>query len=587
MLRKPIIIIEHFIVSGERLKDVTEATFNAIISPSRIQFIIPIWQRTYSWEPQHWEDLWQDLLDLYERLHKGESAHHFMGPIVLKTIEEKVGEITRRVIIDGQQRLTTLLLLCALIRDRSKAAGNNELVKYIEDHLLFNEYAKKAEDKPKLRPTEGDRKFFESILTGESLPQSDYSNQLVAAYNFYKNVFENDKEKFDIEGLLDCIESLKMVTIRLEEDDNPNRIFETLNFRGKELAQSDLVRNFFMMAIKDPAKADEIYTSVWFPMQQDLGLSTLERIKNLETFLRHFIVMTKHEVIKEDKVYSKVRERLKYSNEDQVVSELRTINMHSKYYEKLLYPTRENSPEIRKGVERLNRLKVLVHYPFLLKVYEGFSEGKITKEDFRTILKTIESYIVRRIFKRMPTNSLNRLFADLCNLPEENIALSLQNSIAGKQSWTAQYWPNDDEFKEQFKTVPIYRISSEKCRFVLESLEEAFEHPEEVKFENLWIEHIMPETLDSKWQTYLGPDWKNTHDNHLHTIGNLTLIAPSPNESITNKLFFKKKKEWYIHSNISLTKEISEKWNEWREPQIQQRASILAERAAKIWPRPK
>lgn len=568
------------------LKDVTEATFNAIISPSRIQFIIPIWQRTYSWELAQWEDLWEDLKDLYEKLHKGDSATHFMGPIVLKTVEEKVGDITRRVIIDGQQRLTTLLLICALIRDRAKSEGNAKLAEEIEDHLLFNEYAKKADDRPKLRPTEADRKIFEMILNGNTIEEPDRNSQMSAAYAFFEYMLKDEKEKLDSEGLLDCIRALKMVTIRLEEGDNPNRIFETLNFRGKDLAQSDLVRNYFMMAIHDDKKTDQIYTDVWFPMQQSLGRDTLERIENLEDFFRHYVVMIKHVTVKKDRIYAEIRERLKYSSEDQVVSELRTINTFSKYYENLLYPVKETNLSIRRGIERLNRLRVGVHYPFMLKICGGIKRGLISTEDFSTVLKIIESYIIRRIFKRMPPNSLNKLFAGVCKLPDKDIVECFQTELSEKESWATQYWPNDVDFQKAFCTLPIYSISSERCRFVLETLEEEFKHPESLNLDGLWIEHVMPETLSQAWIDDLGEDWENTYSDYLHTIGNLTLIAASPNESIKNKTFLEKKKEWYQNSNVSLTKEINQKWSKWTQKEVQQRADILTERALKIWPRP-
>lgn len=568
------------------MKDVTEATFNEIMTPSRIQFIIPIWQRTYSWEPSQWRDLWDDLIDLYEKLHKGEPAQHFMGPVVLKTLEQKIGGTTRWIIIDGQQRLTTLLLLCALIRDRAKAAGNVDLVKEIEGHLLYNEYAKRIEDKPKLRPTEADSEFLDLIVSGERPSNANYSNQLDAAYAFYDSIFEDDKSKFEIEGMLDCIRALKMVTIRLEESDNPNKIFETLNFRGKELAQSDLVRNFFMMSFKESAKADEVYNQVWFPMQQSLGLDTLERIENLEMFLRHHTVMTKQKFVKENKVYSEIRGRLKNSTEEQILTELKMITSYSRFYEKLLYPEREQDLEIRKGIARLNRLKIGVHYPFLLKVYESYTRGMVSRDQFLAVLQTLESFVIRRTFKRLPTHSLNRYFAELCGLPQTDIAGSLESALASKEEWAAQYWPRDADIKEQFCRLKIYKMSSEKCHFILETLEEDFKHPEPVRLENMWIEHVMPETLSDEWKNYLGTNWKNVFDNYLHTIGNLTLIASSPNESIKNKLFLDKKNEWYSQSNIKLTQELNEKWNDWKENQIVERAQILAGRAIKIWPRP-
>lgn len=568
------------------MKDVTEASFNEIITPSRIQFIIPIWQRTYSWEEQQWIDLWDDIMDLNEKLQKGETAQHFMGPIVLKTQEQKVGGITRFVLIDGQQRLTTLLLICALIRDRAKEHPKNDsLITEIEGDFLFNGHAKKVEDKPKLCPTEADCTFFDLIMNGQPLPQSD-RNQLHAAYAFFDSAFKKDNTRFDLDGLLDCIRGLRMVTIRLEENDNPNRIFETLNFRGKELAQSDLVRNFFMMSIKEPTNADNIYMQIWYPMQQSLGQNTLERIQNLETFFRHYVVMRDQAVIKEDKIYSKIRGPLKNANEAQITSELKAISEVSKFYEKLLYPIHENTPNIRKGIERLNRLKIGVHYPFLIKVYKSFTAGTVTEQSFCSVLKTIESYVIRRLFSKLPTHSLNRLFADLCKLPETNIENALVNNLAQKENWAAQYWPKDAELKEKFHTLPLYKMSLDKCRFILETLEEDFQHPEPVSLNNLSIEHIMPETLDSDWQAYLGKDWKNIYDNYIHTIGNLTLIAPSPNSSIQNELFMDKKRDWYSLSNISLTKEVNQKWTDWKDLQIRERADILADRAIRIWPRP-
>lgn len=568
------------------MKDVTEATFNEIITPARIQFIIPIWQRTYSWESQQWKDLWEDLLDVYEKLQKGETAQHFMGPVVLKTQEQKIGGITRWVIIDGQQRLTTLLLVCALIRDKAETAANKNLVNEIEGHLLYNQYAKTVEDKPKLCPTEADSKFFDMILAGKSSTTSMPISQLHSAYAYFDYLIDENKEKLDIDIFLDCIRALKFVTIRLEESDNPNRIFETLNFRGKELAQSDLVRNFFMMSIKNPSKADEIYRQIWFPMQQNLGENTPERTKNLETFFRHYVVMRDQVIIKEDKIYPKIRGTLKNSTEAETVSELKKISGYSEYYERLLFPMREKNLKIRQGIEHLNRLKISVQYPFLIKVYKGYVEGTITDITFCSILKTIESYVIRRFFSKLPPNSLNRLFADLCKLPDENIDQLLTKSLAEKQNWATGYWPKDSEFRTQILALPLYKMALDKCRFVLETLEEDFNHPEQVIFDNLWVEHIMPKTLGADWQTYLGKEWETVHDNFVHTLGNLTLIAPSPNESIQNESFADKKKDWYMQSNISLTKEINQKWPEWKEKEIIERANLLADRAIKLWPRP-
>lgn len=563
-----------------------EPSFKSLISEARSQFVIPVWQRLYSWEKKMWDDLWDDLVSLYEKICRKEPAEHFLGPIVVKTTEEKVGEITRRMVIDGQQRLTTLLLICALIRDKAKVEDKKDLANEIEETILFNKYAKKIEDKNKLRLTKTDRKIFDSILKNQGSEEFEYGSQLNAAFNYFRDKLENNKDKFDLEKLRDSIYRFKMVTIRLDEKDNPNRIFETLNFRGKELAQSDLVRNYFMMAIEDETKAEQIYNDIWFPMQHKLGANTLERMRHLETFLRHYLVMYEHATVNKDRVYSGIRSRLKNSNEDKLISELKTIRKYAQYYERLIYPTKIEKPRISNGVFRLNRLKIGVHYPFLLKVFEGFYSGKIDNDDFCVILKTIESYIVRRFFQRMPTNSLNKLFASLCNLPEDNIAISLQKVLIEKKPKSAQYWPTDEDFGEKFSTTPIYDISPEKCRFVLETLEESLGHPERPKLEDLEIEHIMPKTPSEEWKSYLGESWEIVYGKYLHVIPNLTLIAPSPNESIKNKLFAEKKEEWYSKSNVELTKEVIKKWDRWTANEVKERSDILKARAIKIWKRP-
>ncbi len=524
-------------------------------------------------------------MDLYEKMQKREPAQHFMGPVVLKTQEQKIGGITRWVIIDGQQRFTTLLLLCALIRDKAQAASNISLAKEIEGDILYNQFAKNVEDKPKLCPTEADSSSFNAIVSGKASSEFESSSQLYSGYYFFNYSLNENKEKISLDSLLDCIRALKFVTIRLEETDNPNRIFETLNFRGKDLAQSDLVRNFFMMSISDPSKADQIYRQVWFPMQQSLGDSTPERTKNLETFFRHYIVMRDQVVIKESRIYPKIRGPLKNARENEVVAELQTIRNYSRLYEKLLFPKREPNLVIRKGIERLNRLNVGVSYPFLTKVYKAFADGVITEASYCSILNTIESYVIRRFFSKLPTHSLNRLFAELCKLPNQNLEGAVIKVLSDKENWAAQYWPKDSEFKTQILTQPLYMMAYDKCRFILETLEESFNHPEEVILSNLSVEHILPETLDADWQAYLGKEWETTYDKYVHTLGNLTLIAPSPNSSLQNELFAKKKIDWYLRSNVSLTKELCQN-SDWKEKEIIERGNILADKAIKIWPRP-
>jgi uncharacterized protein with ParB-like and HNH nuclease domain len=553
----------------------------------RRQYIVPIWQREYSWFDTQWYELWNDITKLYEdALKEGndpshfQGVNHFMGSVVLKP--KQLGGVEKFIIIDGQQRLTTLLVLLALIRDKAKNV-NASLSNVIQNSYLLNADIKTADERYKLCPTEPDRLTFEKIINGQ-LDLQD-KRQLAYAYWFFENRLKekenNGNASWDLEKLKETIvDRLRMVEIILDKEDDPNRIFETLNSRGLELEEADLVRNYFMMKVKDELEAEKLYKFTWLPMQQGLQNSY-----NLTGFFRDYLRMDAHTHIKMDEIYRQIQKKLKFSSEDETKAELQKMKRYCEYYERLLFPERELNKKIQTEIARLRKWNVGTSYPFLLKVYNAYLHTHtISEDDFCRILKAIESYAVRRHFCGLKTNSLNIVFPSLCDLDENKLADSLQEKLVQYQ-WNRK-WPTDEEFKEGFKSFPIYISGNEKCRLILDSLEESFPHPEKVALEGLEIEHVMPETFDEKWQTYLGSDWKRIRNDYLHTIGNLTLIAPSPNESIRNKLFLEKKKEWYCNSNVSLTKEINQKWNEWREPEIQERAEILAERAVKIWPYP-
>jgi uncharacterized protein with ParB-like and HNH nuclease domain len=566
------------------MKDVAEVPFSDVVSSFRTQFVIPVWQRLYAWEIKEWSDLWDDIWSVYQKQEKGETVEHFLGPVVLKTVEEKIGEITRRIMIDGQQRLTTLLLILAVIRNRAKQEGKDNLVKQIEEHFLFNADSTKNDDKPKLRLTRADRDAFELIIKGEDPSPSDAS-QVVPAYAFFTDQLEEFKGRYELSKLFDTIRKLKLVTMRLDEKDNPNRIFETLNYRGKELAQSDLVRNLFMMSVRDDARAEQTYNRAWFPMEQGFGATTEERTGNLELFLRHYLTMIKSATVKENSIYAEIRERVKNAEENQTLKELQVISNYAKYYQRLLFPHTVHEPEIAEGLRRLNVFGVTVHYPFTMKVYHAYESQTVTLTDFISILQTIESYIIRRYFEKLPTNALNKLFASLCSLPDDDLSSALANELRAKESWSTQYWPTDEEFKKSFQLLPIYQDSDSRCRFVLTILEQSFKHPEPIQYDHLTIEHVLPETITQHWKKYLGNNWEVVFNSYVHTIGNLTLIAGPPNSSLQQDLFKDKKDKWYKKSNVELTKELASRWNEWREKDIDRRASELGDRAIKIWKR--
>lgn len=533
----------------------------------RRQYFVPIWQREYSWGPLQWEELWGDIKRLYEEVFNGNSkaTSHFMGSIVLRPKE--LGGVEKYVVIDGQQRITTLLILLALIRDRAKK-DKPALSNTIQTSYLLNRDIKSLDEQFKLHPSDNDNSAFLDIMNGES----DVEGKLGWAYTYFERKLAQDGS--DLEKLKELIvDNLKTVEIILAEKDDPNRIFETLNSRGLELEEADLVRNFFMMKIRDESRAEELYKSTWLPMQ--LNLST---IGNLTEFFRHYLAMETCERVKRDEIYRQIQKKLKWRNENEIVSELRRMKKFSRYYQRLLFPENEPDPEIRKRLKRLNTWRVSTAYPMLVKAYHA----KISESEFCRLLEIIESFVVRRHFCNVKTNSLNAIFVSLCRLKDKGLVDSLEKEL-DSFGWNYR-WPDDVEFAESFGAFPIYHRSYAKCHLVLSSLERSFGHPERIDLSNLEIEHVMPRSISAWWKRHLGSNWERVHSDLLNTIGNLTFVAGVVNPVLSNSPFPEKKK-WFLKTKVNLSKHF-QALDKWTRSEILERAEFLTEKALEIWRHP-
>ncbi len=562
--------------------------FKDIMSGLKMQYRVPIWQRLYAWDEKDWHDLWYDLMKVYNAQDSSNSLRHYLGAIVFKVTDERAGGMTRRIIIDGQQRVTTLLLLLIAIRDRVKGVGdgeNSSLARTIDDNYIFNSDARSPDDKFRLVLTRSDNEDFRAIANGNTPDNAEASN-IFKAHRFFSVQIKYTEGPLDLEKLLDVISGLEFTSVALEQSDDPNRIFETLNYRGKDLTQSDLVRNLFMMSIRDPNKAQEAYENFWFPMEKELGTNNKERSAHLVKFFSDYVNMVRKTTVKYEDIYPEIKRILENKSDKEVETELKTIKEYADLYQLILYPERESDEALQKSLQSLDRLYMTVHYPFLLKAFRAYRNEKLTRDSLISIIKTIESYAIRRYFLKEPTNSLNKLFSSLCELDDSSLLSSFTDALASRDSNDNLYWPSDEEFEEAFLVYPIYSKKPWLSKVVLDDLEKSFSHPEPIQLEKLTIEHIMPEALNDTWKDYLGHDWKDIFEEFDHTIGNLTLIGAIPNSTIQQELLEKKKKEWYQYSNVELTKEINEKWNEWKREQIIERGKLLAERAKQIWKRP-
>jgi uncharacterized protein with ParB-like and HNH nuclease domain len=534
-----------------KLQDIIEGTK---------QYVIPLFQRTYSWTTKEWDVLWKDLIELSE---SDNPRTHFIGSIVsMPTVSVPEG-VAKYLLIDGQQRLTTIFIILALLRNKARESGSNIFADEINNTLLVNPY-KTGEDYSKLMPTQVDRQAYNSIINDEGMHDN---SQLTSAYRYFSKKLK--QYQYPHEQLKKIITSyFSVVSIVLDADDNPHLVFESLNAKGRPLTQADLIRNYFFMRIQ-VSMQEEAYDSFWQPMQYMLA-------DNLTDYIRHYL-MRLGNVIKQADVYNALKDSVTISN---VTSYLKDLYKYSKYYQRLLMPEHEPNATIRKYIKRLNRIEVTTAYPFLLNIYGEYDDKKISQSEFVEMLKVLENYLIRRSICGIPTNQLNKIFPVVYPQLQKDYQGCYVDGL--KNILQSKGYPKDNEFYLRFKEVKLYgggdRLN--RTKLILESIEEHNEHREEVVFNNLTVEHVMPQTLSEWWQNHLGDDWEETHELYVHTIGNLTLTGY--NSQLSNDDFYSKKRI-YFDSHLELNKYFSAV-SSWTRAHIEQRADTIANLALSIWP---
>jgi len=544
-----------------------------------IQYRVPLFQRTYSWGEDNWQRLWDDILEIYALENR---QAHFLGAVVTLPIPDSPEHANKFMLIDGQQRMTTLFILLSVIREQAADnSSSQQLADQIQDECLRNRYAARKEEHDKLQPTQADRAAFGAVVQSQTY---DAHSNIIDARDFFRRVIglgDLDGEQIDLAELKSCITHyLSLVSIRLDSDDSPHRIFESLNNTGMALTASDLVRNFVFMQLADDAQTlDSVYHSHWLPMQRrmedDGGKS------HLSSFFWRFLMML-GELPRQDEVYQGMRDWVEQQmtagrSIDDILGQL---NRYSQHFVLLLRPQQhETSPPIRAQMERINQWEVDVAYPFLLTVMEERQKGAVDEEGVLDILKMIESYVVRRTVCGIPTNRLRRVFARM-----SKHVLEADDLVTGTHDYLAKNeWPTDDEFREKFLTARIYYAGRlPRTRLFLTSLEQSFDHHEPVEMnDKITIEHIMPQTLSEEWRQQLGPDVDRIHAMYLHTIGNLTYSGY--NTEMGNQPF-DHKRNILKQSHFEMNRQIIEA-DKWTRAEIEARAAAMADRALLIWTR--
>jgi len=558
-----------------------ETKVDKFLATNETTFAIPVYQRNYDWTLFQCRQLLHDIIETGKN---DKTNAHFIGSIVYVHDDVYTASgLTELTIIDGQQRLTTITLIYIALYRLAKELDNQMLVNRIHKTYLINEFAPEAE-KLKLKPTENNKDALRHILNSTDTEEFKGYSKIIENFNYFKLVIN----AVNFETIQRGLSKLIFVDIALDrQKDNPQRIFESLNSTGLELSQADLIRNYILMGLSR-TNQDKIYKSYWEVIEGNAKDETLNKTRVSE-FIRDYLTLKNKEIPNKGDVYAKFKEKYPTSTIDELETVLWELKSLVKYYNKLTNPKNEADREIRTQLEYINRLEINVAFPFLMKVYEDYSNSIIEKKEFISILSLVQSFTFRRFVLALPTNALNKIFMNLYDKVEpKNYLFSIQKSLLQRSG--VQRFPRDTETINALKEKDVYNIKPKNRTYLLERLEN-YQNNEPVIIEgnsDITIEHIFPQNPDAKWKIELGADEYNLiKENYLNTIGNLTLSGN--NGKLGNKPFLEKrqmnyegKEQGYIFSRLWLNRDLKEQ-SKWDKEEIENRANLIAERFIKIW----
>ncbi|RVY28455.1 DUF262 domain-containing protein [Helicobacter pylori] len=529
------------------------------------QFVIPIYQRVYSWEKEQCKQLWDDIIKTGGN---DQMNGHFIGSIVFVQDGIYTTSHNELLIIDGQQRLTTITLLLIALRNHS---SDEDKRKKIESYLINSD--KDGDKKFRLILSESDRDTLLSLIDKNKREPSKPSLKIMENFKLFEEWIRKNTDK--LETIFKGLDKLMIVEISLERGkDNPQLIFESMNSTGKDLTQTDLIKNYIIMET-EIEKQEGFYNQYWRAMEEDFKQN--ETLFN--RFVRHYLTIKTREIPNINKVYEAFK---RYQQERGIETEtlLQDLQKYCGYFCQIAFK-KEADKDLNKALSFLVDLEMDVIYPLLLELYSDYSDGVLSKQDFIPIIYLTESYICRRAVCGLGTNSLNKVFASFTKKINKDQYLESIKVHFGYLT-EKQRFPNNDEFKEHFITIDFYNF--QKREYFLERLEN-FERKERVYAHEYTTEHIMPQTLKEEWERDLGENFQAIHDKYLHTIGNLTLTGY--NKEYNNKPFKEKRdmEKGFKQSPLKLNQSLKD-LEVFGEEQIKKRANDLADWALKIWTYP-
>ena len=548
---------------------------NDYIEPNKKQYCIPVFQRDYAWTEEQCTKLFEDIVMAYKK-----DRHHFCGSFVYAPLGSKK-HIDSYIIIDGQQRFTTLYILIKALADSADDDRDKDaLQRYLYNEDKFDRYGLDEKSKLKLKPVKTDNDQLLLLMSGK-IEQMDKSRRGIIYHNYmlFMQLIKSFLEESSANSVLminDGIEKLICADIRLDTDDNAQEIFERINSTGIKLGLADLIRNYILMTDTDQ---ERLYEEYWLTVQNLLP------DKLLDNFFIDYLNMKSDGFVKESEAYKRFKQVYvegKYDNEKM----LKEILHYAKQYYIFCYGSSDFGAEVNKALAGLRKLKQTTVYLFLFRVFDDYENGIINKNELTRVLKMLLSYSIRRLVCEIGSNTLRGLYKTLYGrvFEQKENKNTYYDSLVSffLQQTSKNTIPSDNEFVTALQEKNLYSKNA-LCKYLLCAIEN--QGKETLDTENLSIEHIMPQNknLSMSWQKMLGENWQSVHEKYLHTLGNLTLTGY--NSELGDKPFEKKKEkleETITHIAV-LYSDVKDK-SEWNSVNMEKRAKRLAEIILKLFP---
>ncbi|WP_367750779.1 DUF262 domain-containing protein, partial [Helicobacter pylori] len=544
------------------------------------QFVIPIYQRVYSWEKEQCKQLWDDIIKTGGN---DQIEGHFIGSIVFVHDGIYTTNYNELLIIDGQQRLTTITLLFIALRNYLN--DEDEFLEKFSHQKIQNRYLinsdEKGDKKFKLILSEPDRDTLLSLIDENRRKPSEPSSKIMENFKLFEEWIRKNTDK--LETIFKGLEKLMVVEISLERGkDNPQLIFESMNSKGIELTQTDLIRNYIIMET-EVEKQEDFYNQYWRAMEEDFKQSEKQSKREdlFDKFVRHYLTIKTGKIPNEKRVHEAFK---RYQQERGIETEvlLQDLQKYCGYFCQIAFK-KEADKDLNKALSFLVDLEMDVVYPLLLELYSDYKDGVLSKQDFIPIIYLTESYICRRAVYMPGSGGLNKVFASFTKkINKDQYRESIKAHFLSLEKTTGKF-PKDSEFRDSLITIDFYHFK--KIKYFLERLEK-FDTKEPVNTKECTIEHIMPQTLNLEWERDLGGNFQAIHEKYLNTIGNLTLTGY--NEKYSNNSFQEKRdmEKGFKQSPLKLNQSLKD-LESFGEKEIEKRANDLADWALKIWTYPK